>query len=346
MHLAESVQVVDVPVASLLAVFLTPELNPVWNERLVEQRLLTLNGQRLAFQVYSMPWPIADREFLIMCTDTEHASSHVYESSCKSIESDQLPVGEGRVRAHIHGAHWRFTAQGDRTLVRFQGSVDPMGPVPKWFIGGAQKFVSQSTIAGLVGAQRKLGLAPLTRFVHWGGDGTTTPHRADGSGACGRSKSLPGAAWCRRTAWCPFLRPCAEAHTPQPTPQPQPLHQPPVVLMVLMLCVGVALSAALSRRLNWQGLLRLVLFGRCTRPRRAKSGLDAQLLSGAPIRKVRSCIQMHRQRPPHDPLREPEHADLSELLCDLGGGGKVGAAGQLRRCSSHGHETLRRQPRR
>ena len=36
--LAEAHQVVNVHISSLLGVFLTPELNPVWNDRLVEQR--------------------------------------------------------------------------------------------------------------------------------------------------------------------------------------------------------------------------------------------------------------------------------------------------------------------
>ena len=52
MHLAEATAVADVHISSLLSVFLNPELNPVWNERLVEQRLVHVDGRRLAFQVY------------------------------------------------------------------------------------------------------------------------------------------------------------------------------------------------------------------------------------------------------------------------------------------------------
>ena len=29
-------------------------------------------------------WPVADRELLILCKDTEHAARGVYESSCAS----------------------------------------------------------------------------------------------------------------------------------------------------------------------------------------------------------------------------------------------------------------------
>lgn len=53
--LAEAHQVANVHISSLLGVFLTPELNPVWNDRLVEQRLLYLDGIRHAYQVYEMP---------------------------------------------------------------------------------------------------------------------------------------------------------------------------------------------------------------------------------------------------------------------------------------------------
>ena len=75
--LAEAHQVVNVHISSLLGVFLTPELNPVWNERLTEQRLLDIGGIRHAYQVYDLPWPVADRELLILCKDTEHPAEGV-----------------------------------------------------------------------------------------------------------------------------------------------------------------------------------------------------------------------------------------------------------------------------
>lgn len=53
--LAEAFQVANVHISSLLGVFLTPELNPVWNDRLIEQRLLYIDGRRHAYQVYQLP---------------------------------------------------------------------------------------------------------------------------------------------------------------------------------------------------------------------------------------------------------------------------------------------------
>ena len=53
--LAEAFQVANVHISSLLGVFLTPELNPVWNDRLIEPRLLYIDGRRHAYQVYQLP---------------------------------------------------------------------------------------------------------------------------------------------------------------------------------------------------------------------------------------------------------------------------------------------------
>ena len=144
-------------------------------------------------------WPVADRELLILCKDTEHPARGVYESSCASAVNDQLPVGEGRVRAHIHGAKWHFEALPDgRTLIRFKGSIDPMGPLPKWFVGSAQKFVSSTTISGLVNAQKWLGVPPIERFAHWGG----------GAGATITAETSRGGVrgWCARSRWCRISR--------------------------------------------------------------------------------------------------------------------------------------------
>jgi hypothetical protein len=383
MHLAEATAVADVHISSLLSVFLNPELNPVWNERLVEQRLVHVDGRRLAFQVYrrarrpmrgprsdshpfavsvrSLPWPVADREFLISCTDNERTSEEVYESWCNSVESDQLPVGEGRVRAHIHGAQWRFQAAGpERTHITFKGSVDPMGPLPKAFIGAAQKIISKSTIIGLLDAQKWLGVPPHERFAHWGGTAASASGRAEqrGGASCHHRKGAAG--WCARTRWCPFVRPCAAAAasrgpltpTPQPTTSPPP-SPPPTPLKTFLLGLGIALTAWLARRLSWQGLLRLLVRAQRRKAQRRTpppafsfSALDG--LDEASLRKVRSCIQMQRHAPrahAGPSGLKPEAAapqlppDLSDVLSD----GAGCAVQQMRRCSSHSQAVCRRR---
>ena len=56
-------------------------------------------------------------------------------SSRRSATLANFPVGHGRVRGLIHGSNWRFEALSQtQTRIRFQGSVDPMGPLPKWLV--------------------------------------------------------------------------------------------------------------------------------------------------------------------------------------------------------------------
>lgn len=338
LQMAEAFHVTDVHISSLLAVFLTPELNPVWNERLVEQRLFMLDGRRVAFQVYSLPWPIADREFLLYCHDTAFNSDNVYRSSCRSVVSDDLPVGEGRVRAHIQEAHWHFKAEPDgRTRIGFKGSVDPMGPLPKWLISAAQKVISKSTIQGLLGAQKMLGLPPLERFKHWGGAGIaaeTTCGARDG-------KENPVSSWCRRTQWCPFARPCK----PPPLPIAASPSQPePILLLAVLLCLGVMLTTWVARRLNWQGLVRLFVRARQQQQFRTVKSAVAFPETTAPLRKVRSDVMMQRHHlrlGGQDEQGEAEAALPGDLTLVLGG---ADIELQMRRCASHGGHMQRRKP--
>ena len=318
-HLAEAVAVSDVHVSSILAVFLTPELNPVWNDRLMEQRLMTLDGRKVAFQVYDLPWPFADREFLLSCTDTEKGREALFHSACKSVVSDSLPVAEGRVRAHIYGAEWNFKALPDgSTHIRFKGSVDPMGPLPKWLISGAQKIISKQTIAGLLGAQKMLGLKPLDRFAHWG-LAPDSPKLAAPGDACATHGRAGLVGWCRRTAWCPFVPQCTPP-PPQMVAPAEPSSWQPTVL-ALLLCVGVALLGWLARRLSWQGLLHLVLW---RQQRKRQWAAEASLPEGPSggMRKVRSLSALR-----HDASDRLEPGELSALLS-----GEV--AQQMRRIAS------------
>ena len=255
-------------------------------------------------------WPVADRELLILCKDTEYSAKNVYESWCESVVHDQLPVGEGRVRAHIHGAKWHFEAlPGGQTLIRFKGSIDPMGPLPKWFVGSAQKLVSATTISGLVNAQKWLGVPPLEQFAHWGG----------GAGAARTAEKSRGGVrgWCGRSAWCPFVRPSADklAGAPPPAPLPPPTLPPPTLLLkALLLCAGVALSAWAARRLSWQGLLR----GAAHAHARARTPA-----SDVSLRKAVSCVQM-----PCCAAGASHPHDLSDVLAE------GAAAAPMRRSAS------------
>ena len=62
-------KIVDTPVGELLAVFMEPHLNHLWNTGLSELHLLQSHGQTVARQVYPMPWPLHTREFVLTCKE-------------------------------------------------------------------------------------------------------------------------------------------------------------------------------------------------------------------------------------------------------------------------------------
>jgi|MDSY01.2.fsa_nt_gb hypothetical protein len=52
---------------------------------LEQQELVTIDGLRYAFQVYTLPWPVSDREFLIHCDEQPDEAAQVFVSECRCV---------------------------------------------------------------------------------------------------------------------------------------------------------------------------------------------------------------------------------------------------------------------
>ena len=87
---------------------------------------------KAAHQVYRLPWPIANREFLLQCTESVIESASQFHSACKSLEHSTVPVGAGNVRGQLFHSSWTFEASADPpgTHIRFESWVDPKGSIP------------------------------------------------------------------------------------------------------------------------------------------------------------------------------------------------------------------------
>ena len=101
--------------AAILAVFTDPARNQQWNTALSTQSdVITAPAQnRLSLQVYALPWPLADREFLLKCHHHADHTTHTFTSSCASVDDASVPVGDDRVRGQLHYSEWVFTALSD-----------------------------------------------------------------------------------------------------------------------------------------------------------------------------------------------------------------------------------------
>ena len=177
---------VDLSIAALLSVFAEPALNLKWNERLSEQTLLHAGNRTVAHQLYPMPWPLTDRDFVLTCDERVDERSRSFFSSCSSTSHPAFPSQEpGVVRAELVRSSWSFTAVpgSESTHVTFSSAVDPKGAIPRPLVAAAQRLGRDQLISALVEEAR--GRTPSPRFEHWaaaadaqGQAGHSTPNRA------------------------------------------------------------------------------------------------------------------------------------------------------------------------
>jgi len=161
-----SSRTVDVPVAELLAVFLTPELNPKWNSALGQQTLRHGQHGTVARQIYPLPWPLSNREFVVKCV--ERTEGRTFHQACSSVEDPAFPHSDSHVRALLRHSAWEFEAQpGGRTRIHFESRVDVAGDLPKWIVAAGQHLGSHQLTNALLALQRRLALPPHKNFVHW-----------------------------------------------------------------------------------------------------------------------------------------------------------------------------------
>ena len=157
-------------IAALLAVFTDLSLNAKWNAQLAQQTPLfsqNLNKQ-LVRHVYNLPWPIVDREFLIHCNTTVDQQKHTFVSTCSSVDDEQVPVTDGRIRATLHRSVWAFTAMPDGTQIDFESSIDPHGDLPSWIVSAGQQIGREKLVIDFLKLQEKLKVPPLQEYLHWG----------------------------------------------------------------------------------------------------------------------------------------------------------------------------------
>lgn len=104
----------------------------------------------IVHQVLSLPWPIANRDILLLRKWNFSRSTRSVTLNYKSIESDIIPPADGVIRAVSPHTLWRFTAissdgsmegrnRNSRTKVEIECLVDSKGRIPKWFINFMQR---------------------------------------------------------------------------------------------------------------------------------------------------------------------------------------------------------------
>lgn len=142
--------VMDASVGSVLRVLLDHEHRLDWVGRLVKNEVLEQDGPYdfVAYQVFNLPAPISDRDYVYRAVATHDPGTGVVTQSLQSVEHAQAPESVG-VRANLVNSRYVLTPQGGKTKVEVEILTDPRGTLPAWLVNMIQRSWPADTLGGI-----------------------------------------------------------------------------------------------------------------------------------------------------------------------------------------------------
>lgn len=127
--------VMDVPLENLMAVMVNPQSCIEWVHNCSESYAFG-DGHfhdRFAYSVNDMPWPVADRDYVLHIRTRGDRTSGEIIMDLNATPNRRDPV-EGHVRVDRSDTLYRFVAQGDQTRMVWIQHTDPNGAIPGWLV--------------------------------------------------------------------------------------------------------------------------------------------------------------------------------------------------------------------
>lgn len=131
----KAVAVLDAPIANLMAVMVNPKSCVEWVHNCSESYAFGDGDfhDRYAYSVNNMPWPVADRDYVIRIrTHGESINGEIV------MELNAVPqrreVNDAYVRVDRSDTLYRFTPMGDQTRMVWVQHTDPNGSIPGWLV--------------------------------------------------------------------------------------------------------------------------------------------------------------------------------------------------------------------
>jgi len=79
-----------------------------------------------------MPWPVADRDAVLIGTRSSFGQSVQITLESKP---DMVSPVDGKVRIEKISGNWTLTPEGeDKVKVSYEMNIDPGGDIPKWIV--------------------------------------------------------------------------------------------------------------------------------------------------------------------------------------------------------------------
>jgi hypothetical protein len=166
----KGVSTLDVPIGRLIGVYLDAARAPKWVDLMIslEEHKLPGGHDAIERQLYDMPWPVYDREFVFKRTVAIDPATKTVTISYKSIQDARHPVTDDYVRATDYGSYWKFTAlPGGKTRVEAVAMVDPEGSLPAWLFNSVQRSWPRESIHGIKAEASKPDVVPFPDVAGW-----------------------------------------------------------------------------------------------------------------------------------------------------------------------------------
>jgi hypothetical protein len=162
--------VVSVPIALLVTVLLDDEIAVEWVDLMTEHAMVRDQSptEKVIYEAYGLPWPISDRDYVMMQTTRYDDTNLVFTLDFESMVDPAKPVREDHVRAMAYRTFWRLKKIDDvSTNVEVEVFTDPKGSLPAWLINLIQKDWPWKTIEGLVGRAIKGDIEAEAHTAAW-----------------------------------------------------------------------------------------------------------------------------------------------------------------------------------
>lgn len=148
----------NVPIGLLVSVLKDEKIAVEWVDLMTEHSVIRKisEGSNLIYESYGLPWPISDRDYLMIERYTFDETSKVFTIDYESVTDAAKPVRKDHVRAMAYRTFWRLEQVGPgRTKVEVEVFTDPKGVLPSWLINLIQEDWPWKTIDGLVRRAQK-----------------------------------------------------------------------------------------------------------------------------------------------------------------------------------------------
>lgn len=131
----KAVALLDTPIENLMAVMINPESCVEWVHNCSESHAFGDGDfhDRYAYSVNDMPWPVADRDYVLRIRTRGQEGSGEVVMDLNAIP-DQRDKDSDYVRVDKSDTLYRFIPEGDQTRMIWIQHTEPNGSIPGWLV--------------------------------------------------------------------------------------------------------------------------------------------------------------------------------------------------------------------